>query len=40
LQKYKEEEHDLQEAKKAVIILKVQVEEAKRVEEVLISQLK
>jgi hypothetical protein len=37
VQKYKEEEHDLEETEKTVIILKVQVEEAKRIEEVLKS---
>jgi hypothetical protein len=40
LQKYEEEEHDLEETKKTVIILKTQLEEAKRIKEVARSQLK
>jgi hypothetical protein len=40
LKKYKEEEHDVEEREKTLIILKVQVEEEKRVEEVLKYQLK
>jgi len=37
LQKYEEEEHDLEETKKIIIILKTQLEEAKRIEEVVRS---
>jgi hypothetical protein len=40
LQKYEEEEHDIEETKKKIIILKIQLEEAKRIEEVARSQLK
>jgi hypothetical protein len=40
LQKYEEEDHDLEETEKTIIILKTQLEEEKRIEEVVRSQLK
>jgi hypothetical protein len=40
LQKHEKKDHDLEETKKTIIILKTQLEEAKRIEEVVRSQLK
>jgi hypothetical protein len=40
LQKYKEKEYDVEEIEKTIITLKVQIEEGKKIEEVLKSQLK
>jgi hypothetical protein len=40
LQKYEKKDHDLDETEKIVITLKTQLEEAKRIEEVVRSQLK
>jgi hypothetical protein len=40
LKKYEEEDHDIEETKKTIIILKTQLEELKRIEKVVRSQLK
>jgi chromosome segregation ATPase len=40
LHKYEEEEHDLEEIEKTIIILKAQLEEEKRIEKAVRSQLK
>jgi len=40
LQKYEEDDRDLEETKKTIIIMKTQLEEAKKIEKVVRSQLK
>jgi hypothetical protein len=40
LQKHEKKDHDLEEIEKTIIILKTQLEEEKRIEEVMRSQLK
>jgi hypothetical protein len=40
LQKHEKKDHDIEETKKTIIILKTQLEEAKSIKEVVRSQLK